>query len=244
MSALRDIFRYVNPGTVFQKDDPYGRPNNSDMSDADFRRSVFGDDSAFELVPSQYSSPTAGDGGWRVREGSFLDRLGKDYGGSFQFGPNHLNTADKHSLQIDAGKLPSTKFGPIDRVAAIDDKTPLRNPTATDNDPNYGRITPLMNLRGNPELEAFTKLVMAAGTAGIGAMAGGLGPGLVNAARSAGSGNYGGALGGLAGMIPGIGPMLGGLLRAGLGQFGQQRRRAPSRQQQMLAAYLRQRRGG
>lgn len=235
MTTLRNVFRYVNPHTaqaLGRGDNPYAMVNNTDLSDEDFfaqMQALQEGEGSFD-----YSRERGPDSQitnrFTIRPDSFLDKLNQDYAGSVNYGASPYSEGSPGSgmhLSIDGSKLPQTRYGDISRAAAVDEGTDLRNPNAAYDDPVYGRIAPLMNIKGNDELPAIVQAIMAAMTAGIGGLAaatGGaaagqaarLGLGTVNAARSLGSGNPLGAAMGMLGASGFVNPQIMQAIRTAL----------------------------
>ena len=234
MANLRDIYRYVNPHTaqdLGRGDNPYALVNNTDLNDEAFyaqMQALQGDAGSFDYnrvhgPDSQITNE------FSIKPGSFLDKLpagAATFGASPYSEPGASPGSGQH-LAIDGSKLPQTLFGDISRTAAVDQGTDLQNSALAYDDPNYGRIAPLMNIKGNDELPAIVQAIMAALTAGMGAIAApaaaaagagaGAGGGLtasqgfqaVNAARALGSGKSPwGSLASLAGGAFGVDPSL------------------------------------
>lgn len=250
MSDLRDVFRYMPVTGTAQEhgrgDKPYELVNNTDLSDEDFYRqmqSLQPDGGSFNYQRTRGpDSQITND--FSIRSGSPLDRIQQQFGAvNFGASPYSENANGSRHLSIDASRMPGTRFGDISRVGAVDQGTDLINPSMAYDDPRYGRITPLTNIRGNPELEMGVKALMAAGTAGIGMLgAPAWASGMINAARGAGSGNWAGAAGSLLGLT-GISPWLASALRMGM-NYAQGQSQQSNRQQAYADAIRRRSRGG
>lgn len=154
---LRDIYRYFGGGLNTGSDRPWDFANTSEMSDADFYSNILNNNSSFSYSPSD-RGPS-----FNIRPDSFLGRLNQQYGDTVGFN-------DPRSLYINYQNLPRTRFGGVDRTAPVEQGSKLINPYLVYEDPNYGRITPMGNVRTGNEWLGPT--LMALVGAGMGSLAG------------------------------------------------------------------------
>ena len=237
MATLRDIYRYVNPHTaqaLGRGDLPHTLVNNTDLRDEDFyaqMQALQVDDKGVDHGSFDYSRERGPDSqitnNFTIRPGAFLANLERDHAGAVNYGASPYSEGSGRHLSIDGSKLPQTRFGDISRTAAVDEGTDLQNPNLVYDDPVYGRIAPLMNIKGNDELGVIVQAIMSAMTAGMAALPGAaMGIQGVNAARSIGSGgNPLSSLASLAGGAFGIDPNIMRAIRGALSlsQLGQAR---------------------
>lgn len=109
---------------------------------------------------------------------------------------------DSWRFSVDPTKLPETRFGGVLNSHRVDPTTRLRNPAMVYDDPNYGRITDARNINTESWSDYFGPAIMAAATAGMGALgAPTLATGLIGAARGVGEGGLRGGAGGIAGIL-------------------------------------------
>ena len=107
---------------------------------------------------------------FRPRQGSFLERLNNTHQGALAFGED-LPGQDPNSHRIDWSKLPQTRFGPANKVMAVTDDMmgKLLRPELVYDDPNYGRITPIMNYQsGNDWMKNIPMMIASAGFGQLG----------------------------------------------------------------------------
>lgn len=72
------------------------------------------------------------------------------------------------SFIVDPSKFPTTRFGDVTRTAPVDENSDLLNPRLVYDDPNYGRITLLANLKPDKVNNMASAAIMAALMAGMG----------------------------------------------------------------------------
>lgn len=185
--AYRDIYGYFGPN--FLGGDPSQAGNNAGSG-----TSALG----LHWVEQPGGTENGGNGAQLVFDAPEI------FGGAVSYGGKGPNGAGENRFEIDAAKLPQTRFGGVTRTAAVDDSSRLFNPRLQYDDPNYGRITPIWNLDTRNALNDFVALAApAAAMAGIGALGmPALAGQVVGLARGLGSGQ-GLNIGSLAGMLGG-----------------------------------------
>lgn len=186
---LRDIFQYLQH-TAPSASTPYrfsgGAGNDAwlnNSSDWAFNVRNEGGDNAQRIEE------------WSIRPGSRLEALNNQYGLNAQV----VRENDQWWNRMDTSRLPRTRFGSVEDVVPVDERTRLRNSGMVYDDPVYGRITHRSNLaRPNAWVGPLLMAAVGAGMGSLVGAAGGAGAasnfrtgmGAVNALRGGFSGRF------------------------------------------------------
>jgi hypothetical protein len=200
---LRDIYKYYNNGGGANSGQGLDTPNTSEMDDASFYSQFLQNRPDLQYLGGGDQGPRFG-----FTPGGFLDQL------------SQKGQASLDGRKLSFKNLPTTKFGSIEYTIPVEDGVKLLNPNMVYDDPNYGKITHIMNKdRGKSQM--LGPALMALVGAGMGGAIGAAGGANAASGFNTAKGMFGGLQGtfnknpgALLGMIPGLGSM------AGLGQIG------------------------